>query len=188
VIRAGDGIRTRIRALYGPNANVWGLFIYGYLTTGSVAGFGGMFAAAQCVIGQAPCGFWISGVDYREPTGVDIEGRSDASNDHGVGWTREGEWLVYTVEVKESGLYRLKIPVASEKEGGLFHIEMDGRDVTGPLRIPDTGSWQQLELLSHDDIRLEKGRHRMKVVMDENGESGGIGDFDLFRFERSEKG
>ena len=28
------------------------------------------------------------GADYREPTQVDIEKRPDASNGHGIGWTR----------------------------------------------------------------------------------------------------
>ena len=126
------------------------------------------------------------GADYREETSVDIEERDDASNGHGVGWIRAEEWLIYTVEVVEAGTYRIEMPVASKKEGGVFHIEFDGRDVTGPLRIPDTGSWQQLTLLEKEGVRLEKGTFRMKVVMDENGESGGIGDIDLFRFVRVE--
>ncbi|MEX2578947.1 MAG: hypothetical protein WD342_07805 [Verrucomicrobiales bacterium] len=31
------------------------------------------------------------GADYREATGVDIEKRDDASNGHGIGWTKKGE-------------------------------------------------------------------------------------------------
>ena len=45
------------------------------------------------------------GADYRKATQVDIEKRSDASNGHGIGWTRKGEWLNYTEEVKEAGTY-----------------------------------------------------------------------------------
>jgi len=56
----GDGT-TRIQGIYGPNANVWGIFIYGYLTAGSVALFGGMFALAQWMIGQTPWGTWFAG-------------------------------------------------------------------------------------------------------------------------------
>ena len=122
------------------------------------------------------------GEDYREPTQVDIEKRSDASNGHGIGWTREGEWLLYTVNVTKAGTYRIEMPVASKKKGGRFHIEMNGKDVTGPIWIPDTGSWQQLELLVHEGVELDEGTQAMKVVMAENGESGSIGDIDLFRF------
>lgn len=122
------------------------------------------------------------GENYREPTQVDIEKRPDASNGHGIGWTKKGEWLVYTVDVKESGTYRLEVPVASKKKGGTFHIEMDGKDVTGPISVPDTGSWQTLKLITHKNIKLEKGIHKMKVVMASEGESKSIADIDYFKF------
>ncbi len=67
------------------------------------------------------------GENYREKTQVDIEKRPDASNGHGIGWTKKGEWLVYTVEVKESGTYHIEMPVASKKKGGVFHIEVNGK-------------------------------------------------------------
>ena len=122
------------------------------------------------------------GADYREPTQVDIEKRSDASNGHGIGWTRAGEWVIYSVEVKTAGTYRIEIPVASKKPGGEFHIEMDGRDVTGPIAVPDTGSWQKLETVVHRNVQLKPGRFLMKVSMDRNGASGSIADIDCFRF------
>ncbi len=122
------------------------------------------------------------GADYRKDTQVDIEKRPDASNGHGVGWTREGEWIVYTVDVQEAGTYKLEIPVASNKLGGKFHLEFDGKDVTGPIQVPDTGGWQKLKLITKDGVQLEKGRFTMKVVMDSEGPSGSIGDIDLIRF------
>ncbi len=122
------------------------------------------------------------GADYREKTQVDIEKRPDASNGHGIGWTKKGEWLAYTVEVKESGLYSIIIPVASKKKGGVFHIEMDGKDVSGPITVPDTGSWQTLKLITHKNVKLEKGVHLMKVIMDSEGDSKSIGDIDYFKF------
>lgn len=125
------------------------------------------------------------GENYREATEVDIEKRSDASNGHGVGWTREGEWLLYTVEVKEAGTYTVEMPVASKKEGGLIHLEFEGKDVTGPMRIPDTKSWQQLETIRKEGVKLKKGVFRMKLAMPEKGESGGIGDIDCIRFIRT---
>ncbi len=125
------------------------------------------------------------GENYRGKTQVDIEKRSDASNGHGVGWTKEGEWLQYTVEVKESSVYELEIPVASKKEGGIFHIEIDGKDVTGPVQVPDTGGWQTLKLLKLETVKIEKGVHAMRVVMDGDGPSGSIADIDYFKFVKS---
>jgi hypothetical protein len=127
------------------------------------------------------------GVDYRGETQVDIEKRPDASNGHGIGWIREKEWVLYTVAVKKAGVYRLEIPVASNKPGGTFHIEFDGKDVTGPLTIPDTGGWDKLKTIKKKGITLKAGKQLMKIVMDKDGESGGIGDIDLVRFVKANK-
>ena len=124
------------------------------------------------------------GVPYREDTGVDIEGRPDASNGHGIGWTRKGEWLTYSVEVRRDGRYAIVMPVASNKQGGTFHIEMNGEDVTGPIEVPDTGGWQTLKTIYKRHVDLKKGEYVMKVVMDSEGPSGSIGDIDYFRFIR----
>lgn len=123
------------------------------------------------------------GADYRGETQVDIEQRSDASNGHGIGWTRTGEWLVYTVNVVQTGTYTIDIPVASHKKGGIFHIEMNGKDVTGPIDVPDTGGWSKLKTIRVEDVAIEKGAYAMKIVMDEEGPSGSIADIDCLRFK-----
>ncbi len=126
------------------------------------------------------------GADYRKKTQVDIEKRGDASNGHGIGWTNAGEWLNYTVDVAESGTYDIKIPVASQNQGGLFHLEIEGKDLTGPIRVPDTGGWKKMKTITHEGVKLEKGVHVLKFVMDENGESGFVGDIDCLIFSRAE--
>ena len=123
------------------------------------------------------------GAPYRVTT-VDVEERKDASGGYGVGWTRAGEWLTYTVNVKQPGEYRVEVPAASAGIGGVFHIEMDGKDVTGPITVPDTGSWQTLQLVVVKRVKLTRGVQTMKVVMDTDGETKSIGDMDLFRFTR----
>lgn len=122
------------------------------------------------------------GEAYREVTEVDIEKRSDASNGHGIGWTKAGEWLIYTVEVKESGTYCIEMPVASKKKGGEFMIEFNGEDVTGEISVPDTGAWTKLEMLTHKDVKLEAGTYQMKVIMLREGPSTSIADIDYFKF------
>ena len=91
------------------------------------------------------------------------------------------------MEVKEAGAYTIEMPVASNNQGGIFHLEIKSRDTTGPIRIPDTGGWQILKLLHHNNVKLIKGRHVILVVMGEQGPSGSIGDIDYFKFvENSE--
>ena len=74
------------------------------------------------------------GADYRETTQVDIEKRSDASNGHGIGWTRKGEWLHYTVEVEKGGTYTLEMPVASQKKGGDWFSKWKASPSASPYR------------------------------------------------------
>lgn len=123
------------------------------------------------------------GAAYRGVTHVDIEQRADASNGHGIGWTRTGEWLIYTVNVQTSGTYTVEIPVASQKQGGVFHLEIDGKDISGSIAVPDTGAWTKLETLHVHGVRLKNGIHAMKLVMDSEGPSGSIGDIDYLKFD-----
>ena len=125
------------------------------------------------------------GADYREVTQVDIEKRSDASNGHGIGWTRKGEWLNYSVNVKESGTYTIEMPVASKKMGGLFVLAIEGKDICLPIQIPDTGGWDKLKVIKCAGVKLTKGRHVIRVVMLAQGQSGSIGDIDYFKFVKN---
>ena len=118
---------------------------------------------------------------YRK-TGVDLEWREDASQKFNLGWTRPGEWLVYTVDVREAGTYTIEMMVACDKRGGLFRLEFNGVDKTGPVEVPDTGGWKNLKPFSKSGVKLEPGRFAMKLVLDKGGEKGSIGDIDYFRF------
>lgn len=54
----GDG-RTRIEGIYGPNANVWSLFLYGHLLSGTFGLFAGIYGSVQWSLGQDPWALWI---------------------------------------------------------------------------------------------------------------------------------
>jgi len=118
---------------------------------------------------------------YRDG-GVDLEWREAASQKYNVGWTRPGEWLVYTVDVKEAGTYTIEMMGACDKKGGTFHLEFNGADKSGPIEVPDTGGWTSLKPFSKDGVKLEAGRYAMKLVMDAGGVKGSIGDIDFLRF------
>ena len=115
-------------------------------------------------------------------SGVDLEWREEASQHFNLGWTRPGEWLIYTVDVKESGTYTVEMRVACDKQGGKFHLEFNGADKTGPIEVPDTGGWKFLRPFSFPGVKLEAGRFAMKLVMDSGGVKGSIGDIDFLRF------
>lgn len=175
---------TLLAAMLGsPNAEASELQPFG----GKPSSIPGKIEAEHWDLGKADVAYHDldeqnRGENYREETQVDIEKRGDASNGHGVGWTKKGEWLIYTVNVTKSGKYDIEMPVACDKQGGTFHLEFDGQDRTGKLEIPDTGGWTTLKKITRQGVNLKQGRQQMKVVMDSEGELGSVGDIDYFKF------
>jgi hypothetical protein len=81
-----------------------------------------------------------------------------------LGWIAPGEWVRYTVDVREEGVYSMRVMFTS-KFGGHISLDSDGKDLTGPLEIPptfdarDPVEWRQ----AHHWGRLERlGRFRLK--------------------------
>jgi hypothetical protein len=77
-----------------------------------------------------------------------------------------GEWLEYTVDVVNAGTYSLVTQVSAVEPGRLFHIELDGVDVTGPLAIPVTGNWGYWSSVVKAGVSFPAGRHVLRVVAD----------------------
>lgn len=50
---------TQIEGHYGPNANVWSLFLFSYLFFGMIAVITGIFTISQWMIGNQPWGVWM---------------------------------------------------------------------------------------------------------------------------------
>jgi hypothetical protein len=114
-----------------------------------------------------------SGGRYRS-TAVDIEATTDVNGGFNVGWMAASEWLSYTVSVAQSGTYTLTARVASNGEGGRFHVEFAGVNATGPLVIPNTGGWQHWIDVS-TSVLLSAGVQRMRFVADSNGPTNVFG-------------
>ena len=83
-----------------------------------------------------------NGGQYRPAENVDIETCQDVGGGFGVGWIGSGEWLEYTVTVPVTGDYPFEARVSSLMNGGIFHLELDGVDVTGDIIVPVTTGWQ----------------------------------------------
>ncbi len=120
---------------------------------------------------------------YRYPAGVDLENTTDASGGYNIGYVKSGEWLNYTVNVAQAGIYNLAVRVASYTAGGNFHFELDGVNVTGALAVPNTTAWQNYTTLTKTGVILPAGVHTLRLVMDTQGAStGATGNFNWFKF------
>jgi len=122
-----------------------------------------------------------NGGQYRND-GVDIEVCTDTGGGYNVGWTVAGEWLSYSINVTQAGSYNIGIRVASNGAGGTFHLEIDGVNVSGTMTIPNTGGWQIWQTLNVNNINLATGNKTLKIVMDANGATGSVGNFNYIDF------
>gem|GEM_PF-3274708 len=109
-----------------------------------------------------------TGGQYRSDD-VDIGTCVDTGCGYTLGWVFDDEWLRYTVNVQTTGTYQIDFRVASDGQGGTFHLEVDGQDVTGPMTIPNTGGWDTWQTISKSGVSLTAGEHVLRLAMDTNG-------------------
>jgi hypothetical protein len=98
-----------------------------------------------------------------------------------VGWIGTGEWLEYTVDVAETGLYDVALRASAAAGGGSLHIEFDGVDKTGSMIVPNTAGSNNYTTVVLRGISLNAGQHIMRVYVD-----GGGWNFDYVAFSKND--
>jgi hypothetical protein len=96
-----------------------------------------------------------------------------------IGWTEPGEWVKYTVNVTESGIYNVSILYTSN-QGGKISLSLNDTDTVGPLNIPSTYNaadpvdfrqWHHWNLAGNiTQLKLEKGIQVLKLTTEETGQ------------------
>lgn len=112
---------------------------------------------------------WNSGWALRND-GVDIQTNTDITNSNGfhIGYTQNGEWLKYTVNILETSFYNFNFRYATEQSGGKVKFFINDVDVTGSLSIGNTGGWTNFVNQFVENVYLEQGEHVLKVKVDSN--------------------
>ena len=87
---------------------------------------------------------------------------------------KDGQWMEYTVDVKEDGLYSMEVEVASTTDGGMFHLAEYGFDNltfhTNITQVPKTGSTTTFQTLRCPMTEpLKAGRHTFCLNIDKGG-------------------
>jgi hypothetical protein len=95
-----------------------------------------------------------------------------------VGWTVPGEWIKYTVNIKESRNYRVDVMYTSNGDGSIS-LDLDGNEIAKNLKINsthddrDTVKWRQWHHWNRSDslttISLKKGIHVLTLHILTNG-------------------
>src|SRR5437867_707725 len=100
-----------------------------------------------------------SGGAYRTTEDVDIIASSDAAGGNYVIWNFDtGEWMAYTINVTQSGVYRIDARVSSGLTGSAYHVEIDNVNVTGSVPVPNTGGWSIFQDVGKGGINRKSTR------------------------------
>ena len=79
-----------------------------------------------------------------------------------------GEWLKYSVDVAQSGLYSFAFRYASGNSagGGPFHLDLDGQTISSDIPVPSTSStvWTIWATKTVAGIPLTAGKHILKIA------------------------
>jgi hypothetical protein len=108
-----------------------------------------------------------SGGQYRLGENVDIENCDLGGYD--IGWTADGEWLEYTVNVTTAGLYQVALKTASPGATGSIRLQMNRNDITGAIPLFPTGSWQTWQTTTVSNVSLETGLKTIRVEILSSG-------------------
>lgn len=98
----------------------------------------------------------------RQEEGVDTENNDGGSN---IGWINSGEWTEYTIDVAESGSYKIDIRVATQNTSGIspLNIYFNGENRTGNITVPSTGAWNSFTTVSASPVMLYTSDTLMKL-------------------------
>jgi len=116
--------------------------------------------------------------DYRkDTTGVDLYKKATGII---VGYNSEGDWLEYSVNVKEAGDYTMFAAVAAAGSTSSFQLSLDGKALTDVISVPAAKQGEE----NYDDynkvsanVSLTAGKHILRMTV-----TGSWFDVDYFTF------
>jgi hypothetical protein len=119
-------------------------------------------------------------------TTADTDGGTDQSfNRFRVTDTAVGEFLNYTINVRQTGNYDIDFRASSNAAGAACHLEIDGTDVTGPVAIPNTGGFDVMTTITRPAVPLTAGPHVMTLAFNSGTSTGFAGAYNFIRFTPS---
>ena len=101
--------------------------------------------------------------------GVDISKDSTQYEKYYVSSIEQGEWLQYTVQVAQKGIYTVKLNTAADKEGTNLSILINGKTINGNVKIPNTGNLKKFATVEVKNISLNAGKQVIKIISNTGG-------------------
>lgn len=111
--------------------------------------------------------FFFPASTYDRMSGIELEPSSEGGEN--VGNIDAGDWLTYSVDLPESGAYKVEMRVASHVGlGSVEFVDARSQRVYGTLDIPSTGWWQIYTTIS-DELSLPGGSYSLQIRAREAG-------------------
>ena len=82
--------------------------------------------------------------------------------------TKVGEWLEYSVDIKQTGTYHISVCYAGT-QGGIIRFECSGQTLIDSIALKPTGSMDRYESVRVDGMRLEAGRQVLRLHIEQGG-------------------
>ena len=109
-----------------------------------------------------------TGGQYRTAEAVDVSTCNDTGGGYKVTGTASGEWLEYTILVREPGWYDLRLRYATPHLGCAVEVISNAQDTTGPWTLAPTGAattWATTTV----PVYLGYGRQKLRLPIAEGG-------------------
>ena len=111
------------------------------------------------------------GKAYREDE-VDVVDISDskcgeaACTGYAIGYTNEGEWVEYTINVAADAKYDITANVATAFETSAMQLFIDDKEITESVVAPKVDSvWTTYKVIDVGSAELKKGEHVLKLLI-----------------------
>lgn len=121
------------------------------------------------------------GVGFHKLNGGEVVTFEHGTMNCVVGDTKPGEWLQYSINLRDSGLYTLQLKTANNfKESDpqpLANVYIDGELIVKEAPIFHNGDWQIHVPANYGEHQIEAGEHTVRIEFANNGFS-----FDSWRF------
>jgi endoglucanase len=108
------------------------------------------------------------GGQYRAAEAVDLSTCNDVGGGFKVSSTADGEWLDYTILVREPGMYDLRLRYATPNSGCAVELISNGGDTAGPRTLAATGAYTTWATTTVQ-VYLGYGRQKVRLQIPKGG-------------------
>ena len=96
---------------------------------------------------------------------------------YAVGYTAEGEWLEYTVDIQKTQAYQFEAKVSCGLNTSGFQLFLDDNEITDIVEVPNTPDWDTYAIVKGKTGTINEGEHVLKVLL-----TGAYANLDWLRF------